>query len=121
MPFTYNLPVPEIPPEALDESGAARLRRFLVDEGAWVEAGTAVAELETKQAMIRVVANGTGVLRKYRVQPGAALRAGNVLAMVEADGGGSPVWQAACSGGFEVCYRNKRPKISEPKLQPDGT
>jgi hypothetical protein len=36
MPFTYNLPVPEIPPEALDESGAARLRVFLVDEGAWV-------------------------------------------------------------------------------------
>jgi len=86
MPFTYNLPVPEIPPEALDESGAARLRVFLVDECAWVEAGTAVAELETERTMIRVVANGTGILRKYRVQPGAVVKAGDVLAIVEADG-----------------------------------
>lgn len=90
MPFTYNLPVPEIPPEALDESGAARLRGFLVDEGTWVEAGTAVAELETERAMIRVVTNGTGVLRKYQVQPGAAVKAGDVLALVEADGEAIP-------------------------------
>jgi len=86
MPFTYNLPVPEIPPEALDESGGARLRGFLVAEGAWVEAGTAVAELETERAMVRVVANGRGILRKYRAQPGAAVKAGDVLATVEADG-----------------------------------
>jgi hypothetical protein len=33
MPFTYNLPVPEIPPEALDDSGRLRLLRFLMDEG----------------------------------------------------------------------------------------
>jgi hypothetical protein len=36
MPFTYDLPVPEIPPEALDGTGSARLRWFLVEEGAWI-------------------------------------------------------------------------------------
>jgi len=79
MPFTYNLPVPEIPPEALDDSGETRLKRFRVAEGAWIEAGRAVAELESPHAAIQVLANGTGVLRKWAARPGATLRAGDVL------------------------------------------
>jgi len=90
MPFTYDLPVPEIPPEALDDSGGARLKRFMVDEGEWVEAGRAVAELESALAMIQVLANGTGVLRKRAAQPGATVRAGDALAVVEADGEAVP-------------------------------
>jgi len=86
MPFTYNLPVPEIPAEALDDSGETRLKRFMVAEGAWIEAGRAVAELESPHAAIQVLANGTGVLRKWAARPGATLRAGDVLGVVEADG-----------------------------------
>jgi pyruvate/2-oxoglutarate dehydrogenase complex dihydrolipoamide acyltransferase (E2) component len=90
MPFTYNLPLPEIPPEALEDSGGVRLARFLVEEGSWMQAGTAVAELESATAVIRVLANGTGVLRKRVAAPGATLRAGDVLAVVEADGEAVP-------------------------------
>jgi pyruvate/2-oxoglutarate dehydrogenase complex dihydrolipoamide acyltransferase (E2) component len=90
MPFSYNLPVPEIPPEALDDSGGVRLRRFLIEEGSWVQAGTAVAELQSATAVVRVLANGTGVLRKRVAQPGATVRAGDALAMIEADGEAVP-------------------------------
>jgi len=90
MPFTYDLPVPEIPPEALDDSGGVRLKRFMVDEGEWVQAGSAVAELESTRAVIQVLANGTGVLRKRAAQPGATVRAGDALAVVEADGEAVP-------------------------------
>jgi len=90
MPFTYDLPVPEIPPEALDDWGGARLKRFMVDEGEWMEAGRAVAELESARAVIQVLANGTGVLQKRAAQPGATVRAGDALAVVEADGEAVP-------------------------------
>jgi pyruvate/2-oxoglutarate dehydrogenase complex dihydrolipoamide acyltransferase (E2) component len=90
MPFTYNLPVPEIPPEALDGSGGVRLARFLVEEDAWVEVGTAVAELQSATAVVRVLANGTGVLRKRVAALGAKVRSGDVLAVVEADGEAVP-------------------------------
>jgi pyruvate dehydrogenase E2 component (dihydrolipoamide acetyltransferase) len=90
MPFTYNLPVPEIPPEALDDSGRMRLSRFLMDEGVWVEAGTAVAELESATAVVRVLANGTGILEKRVAAPGATLRVGDALAVVAADGEAVP-------------------------------
>lgn len=82
--------MPEIPPEALDDSGCARLKRFLVDEGAWVEAGTAVAELESATAVVRVLTNGTGVVHKQVAQVGATVRAGDVLAVVAADGEAIP-------------------------------
>jgi pyruvate/2-oxoglutarate dehydrogenase complex dihydrolipoamide acyltransferase (E2) component len=90
MPFTYELPVPEIPPEALEDSGGVRLERFLIEESAWVEAGTAVAELKSETAVIRVLANGTGILRRRVAAVGATLRAGDVLAVVEADGEAVP-------------------------------
>jgi pyruvate/2-oxoglutarate dehydrogenase complex dihydrolipoamide acyltransferase (E2) component len=90
MPFKYNLPVPEIPVEALDEEGGMRLKRYVVAEGEWVQAGTVVAELESARAAVQVLANGTGVLRKQMVKPGSMLRAGDTLAVIEADGEALP-------------------------------
>jgi len=90
MPFTYSLPVPEIPKEALDESQSVRLIRFRAKEGEWVEAGTQIAKLEASQYVIWVLANGSGILAERVAAPGAILRVGDELAIIRADGESIP-------------------------------
>jgi pyruvate/2-oxoglutarate dehydrogenase complex dihydrolipoamide acyltransferase (E2) component len=89
MPFTYSLPVPQLAAEVLD-GGQARLVRFLAEERGWVEAGAAVAELESSSAMIQVTANGPGVLTRRVTPAGAMVRPGDVLATIQADGESVP-------------------------------
>lgn len=62
---------------------AGTLLRWLVDDGAGVETGTAVAVVEAMKMETPVQVKAAGVLR-HRVEPGSPIAAGEVLAEVEA-------------------------------------
>lgn len=55
-----------------------------------MEAGAAVAELESATALVQVLANGTGVLRKKVAQPGGGIADRRCAGVVEADGEAVP-------------------------------
>jgi pyruvate/2-oxoglutarate dehydrogenase complex dihydrolipoamide acyltransferase (E2) component len=100
VPFTYNLPLPELLPipglSAKDLREPLRVARFLVEEGAWIRAGTPVAKVENSRCVIQVSANGPGILSKWLIGKGSIVRPGDLLATVEADGESVP-YDRPCS------------------------
>jgi hypothetical protein len=94
MPFTYNLPLPELLPiarlSAKELREPLRVVRLLVEEGTWICAGTPVAKVENSRCVIQVSANGPGILSKWLIGKGSIVRPGDVLATVEADGESVP-------------------------------
>jgi len=86
MPFRYNLPMLELPPDFVGGSGPIRLARFLLKEHDGVEPGTPVAEVAVGDAVIQVEANGRGVLLSKVAKPGDSIGQGETIAVVGADG-----------------------------------
>jgi pyruvate dehydrogenase E2 component (dihydrolipoamide acetyltransferase) len=58
------------------------VRAWLVEEGAAVESGDELLDLETEKAVGQVEAFGAGVLRRRLVEPGATLPIGGLLGVI---------------------------------------
>ena len=61
----------------------ATLARWLVDEGAVVEAGQAIAEVETDKVEVALEAPASGTLTRRCVPEGDVVKVGGVVAVID--------------------------------------
>jgi pyruvate/2-oxoglutarate dehydrogenase complex dihydrolipoamide acyltransferase (E2) component len=90
MPFWYFFEIPKFAPEVSERSGIVQLKSYLVGEGDSVTAGTPIALVENHWAVLKLKANGTGVLRKAIFEPGTYVKVGDPIAVIGADGDNIP-------------------------------
>lgn len=79
----------------------ATILRWMVEEGAAVEKGDPVLEIETDKTSFEIEANGDGEIRNLRGEEGETLPVGTVLAYIAAP-------------GEEVTQREEVPEATEP-------
>ena len=84
MPFRYDVPLPPLP--ELASASEVRLVRWLVRDGARVDAGDAIAVVAHDDAAFEVTVTGRGFVLERVVREGAVLRPGAPIAVVAADG-----------------------------------
>jgi hypothetical protein len=86
MPFSYNLPMPALPADAVDSSEDVLFVKFLIEEHEWLQVGTPVAQVQSRSAIIRVDANGRGLLLSRVAKPDKSIKKGDTIATIGADG-----------------------------------
>ncbi len=90
MPFHYFLPVPELSSEVRDHTSGVELVAWLVKERDAIRTGQGVAQVQTRWAVLELIAAGDGVLGKQIFDPGTHVREGDPLAVIYADGEALP-------------------------------
>src|SRR5512142_969592 len=89
-----NILVPEMGESIVD----ARIARWLKEEGQPVAAGEALVELETDKIDVEVSAPEAGVLSKITRGPGDDVKIGEVIGVIDAQGGQPHVAVPRASG-----------------------
>lgn len=90
MPFWYFFEVPKLESEVSEQGGVVQLKRYLVREGDAVTAGTPVALVENHWAVLKLKANGDGIVRRTIFEPGTHVKVGDPIAVIGADGENIP-------------------------------
>lgn len=100
----------------------ATILRWMVEEGAAVEKGDPVLEIETDKTSFEVEANGDGEIRNLRGEEGEALPVGAVLAYIASPGEEAPTHeepeketQASENGEVEVA--NSEEKVNREPVE----
>ena len=86
MPFWYFFTVPKLPLDVSHQSNMVEVQKYLCKEGDAVEAGTPIADIENYWAVMRLKANGKGIVRKTFFSAGTSVRIGDPIAIIGADG-----------------------------------
>lgn len=74
-------------PDLATTDSAIKVIRWLVTPGQPIKRGQALLEVETDKAVMEVECIATGVFKEARAQPGDTLLAGQILAVLEVEGG----------------------------------
>ena len=74
-------------PDLATTDSAIKVIRWLVTPGQSIKRGQALLEVETDKATMEVECIATGVFKEPRAQPGDTLLAGQILAVIEVEGG----------------------------------
>ena len=77
-------------PDLATTDSAIKVIRWLVTPGQPIKRGQALLEVETDKATMEVECIATGIFKEPRAQPGDTLLAGQILAVIEIEGGGPP-------------------------------
>jgi pyruvate dehydrogenase E2 component (dihydrolipoamide acetyltransferase) len=93
MPFWYFFTIPQLPPDVLHLPDQIQLRQYLCAEGDSVEPGTPIAIIENHCAVMRLKANGNGILQKMLFRPNTYVNVGDPIATIGADGEAIPYGQ----------------------------
>ncbi|HYL11171.1 MAG TPA: biotin/lipoyl-containing protein [Candidatus Acidoferrales bacterium] len=89
------------------------IRKYLATDGSPVDVGSPIAEVENYWAVMRLKANGKGILKKTFFDPGTSVRIGDPIAIIAADGEKIPYGEECAV--VEVTER-KRKKTRELKV-----
>lgn len=90
MPFWYFFKVPELPYGVSERGGGIQLKGYLVSERDAVTVGTAIALVENHWAVLKLKANGDGIVKRLIFDAGAYVRIGDPIAVIGADGENIP-------------------------------
>jgi pyruvate/2-oxoglutarate dehydrogenase complex dihydrolipoamide acyltransferase (E2) component len=90
MPFWYFFTIPDLPREVAHQSNQVQVQEYLSKEGDPVEPGTPVALIENYWAVMRLKANGQGILRKTFFTPGTQVKIGDPIGIIGAEGENLP-------------------------------
>jgi pyruvate dehydrogenase E2 component (dihydrolipoamide acetyltransferase) len=116
----------KVPKLGMDMEEASILR-WLVEEGARVEKGDPVLEIDTDKVSYEVEANADGIIRSLRGEEGATVPVGATLAYIAAPGeefvepeaatggGGPPEEAALADGGTAPAGAEEMPQPPEPR------
>jgi pyruvate/2-oxoglutarate dehydrogenase complex dihydrolipoamide acyltransferase (E2) component len=74
-------------PDLATTDSAIKVIRWLVTPGQPIKRGQALLEVETDKATMEVECIATGIFKEPRAQPGDTLLAGQILAVLEVEGG----------------------------------
>jgi pyruvate/2-oxoglutarate dehydrogenase complex dihydrolipoamide acyltransferase (E2) component len=107
MPFWYFFKIPQLPPAVSHQSNQVELQKYLCAEGDAVEVGTPLAMIENYWAVMRLNANGKGIVRKIFFAAHSQVNVGDPIAIIDADGEEIPYSDAYSL--LEV-IKEKRPK-----------
>ena len=77
-------------PDLATTDSTIKVIRWLVEPGQSITRGQALLEVETDKATMEVESIATGRLKTAHAQPGDALAAGQLIAVIETDGGPAP-------------------------------
>jgi pyruvate/2-oxoglutarate dehydrogenase complex dihydrolipoamide acyltransferase (E2) component len=86
MPFWYFFPISNLSEDVLDDSRLVQLIEYLSKERSAVDEGTPIALVETRRAVLKLKANGKGILKKTFFEPGTHIKIGDPIATIAADG-----------------------------------
>jgi len=90
MPFWYFFSVPKLEAEISEQSGIVQLKSYLVREGDKVSIGTPVALIENHWAVLKLKANGDGIVRRTIFDPGTHVKVGDPIAVINTEGENIP-------------------------------
>jgi pyruvate dehydrogenase E2 component (dihydrolipoamide acetyltransferase) len=93
MPFWYFFTIPKLPSDVSHPPDQVKMRQYLCAEGDSVELGTPIAIIENHCAVMRLKANGNGILQKLLFSPNAYVNIGDPVAIIGADGESIPYGQ----------------------------
>jgi 2-oxoglutarate dehydrogenase E2 component (dihydrolipoamide succinyltransferase) len=108
--MSANVVVPEVGESIVD----ARVAKWLKKEGDAVDAGEPLVELETDKIDLEVSAPKAGVLSKIAHADGADVKVGEVLGVIEEDGG------RRAEGGQQPEAEGRKPEAESRKPEADG-
>jgi pyruvate/2-oxoglutarate dehydrogenase complex dihydrolipoamide acyltransferase (E2) component len=77
MPFWYFFTIPKLPSEVAHQSNQVEVREYLATEGKTIEPGTPIVLIENYWALMRLKANGNGILKKTFFTPGTSVKVGD--------------------------------------------
>jgi pyruvate/2-oxoglutarate dehydrogenase complex dihydrolipoamide acyltransferase (E2) component len=86
MPFWYFFTIPKLPPNASHPSNQVEVQKYLCAEGDFIEPGAPLAIIENYWAVMRLKANGRGVVTKTFFARPTYVKVGDPIAIVAADG-----------------------------------
>ncbi len=97
MPFHYFFPVPRLERDVADHTHGVELLAWLLGEHQPVKAGQPVARVQTRWAILELLATGDGVLGKHIFDPRTYVKEGDPIAVIFADGEALPYGRAPSS------------------------
>ncbi|MET1029926.1 2-oxoglutarate dehydrogenase complex dihydrolipoyllysine-residue succinyltransferase [Domibacillus tundrae] len=102
-------------PELAESITEGTIAQWLKQPGDYVEKGEYIVELETDKVNVEIISEEAGTITELQAAEGDTVEVGQVIALVEAGGSGSPSAPAA----KEEAPTQAAPKAEEKEVQPE--